>query len=190
MIVREAIDDAAIARAALRAFDKGDRYLAYEVCRAAPQIVARLKSRGVQKLARGLNDWPSTDCFGSFVGGVAWRENVVNDEVIYRWSASNDRWKRRAALVCTIPLNMSARGATSPTGDARRTLAICRRLIADRDDMVVKAMSWALRALSSVDRNAVEKFLATNSTKLASRVLREVKNKLETGLKNPARTCA
>ena len=49
------------------------------------------------------------------------------------------------------------------TGDERyaaRTLAVCRTLAADRDDMVVKAMSWALRVLSDRDRPAVEAFMA------------------------------
>jgi hypothetical protein len=43
-----------------------------------------------------------------------------------------------------------------------------------RLDMVVKALSWAVR-----------EFLAENENVLAKRVLREVRNKLTTGLKNP-----
>ena len=58
-------------------------------------------------------------------------------------------------------------------------------LVHDRDDMVVKAMSWALRALAVRDPKAVERFLAQNREALAPRVLREVRNKLTTGLKNP-----
>ena len=57
----------------------------------------------------------------------------------------------------------------------------------DRDDMVVKAMSWALRELIPHDRLAVETFLEKHEDVLASRVKREVRNKLETGLKNPRR---
>ena len=43
-----------------------------------------------------------------------------------------------------MPLNLRAAGGT---GDAERTLAVCAQLAADRDDMVVKALSWALREL-------------------------------------------
>jgi 3-methyladenine DNA glycosylase AlkD len=53
--------------------------------------------------------------------------------------------------------------------------------------MVEKAMSWALRALSQRDRPAVERFMAEMDGKLAARALREVRNKLTTGLKNPRR---
>jgi 3-methyladenine DNA glycosylase AlkD len=58
-------------------------------------------------------------------------------------------------------------------------------LMADRDDMVVKALSWALRELVVHDAAAVHRFLATHDDVLAARVKREVRNKLETGLKNP-----
>ena len=87
-----------------------------------------------------------------------------------------------AAVVCTVALNSKARGGQ---GDTSRTLMICRRLVEDRDDMVVKAMSWALRELAKRDPAAVRGFLAEHETALAPRVKREVRNKLETGLKNP-----
>ena len=69
------------------------------------------------------------------------------------------------------------------TGDAPRTLAICARLAADRDDMVVKALSWALRELIHWDPNAVRDFLGGHD--VAARVRREVAHKLETGRKAP-----
>jgi 3-methyladenine DNA glycosylase AlkD len=87
---------------------------------------------------------------------------------------------RRAALVSTVPLNLAAAGGT---GDAPRTLDICRRLVDDRDDMVVKALSWALRELVARDREAVRGFLADHDARLAARVRREVATKLDTGRK-------
>ena len=94
------------------------------------------------------------------------------------------RW-RRAALVATVPLNAKSRGATSATGDAIRTLAVCTRLLDDRDDMVVKAMSWALRELAKRNRRAVRTFLSAHGERLSARVRREVTNKLTTGRKSP-----
>jgi 3-methyladenine DNA glycosylase AlkD len=70
-------------------------------------------------------------------------------------------------------------------GDARRTLRICAMLLDDRDDMVVKALSWALRALAGCDPAAVQLFVKENESRLAPLVRREVRNKLATGLKNP-----
>jgi 3-methyladenine DNA glycosylase AlkD len=61
-------------------------------------------------------------------------------------------------------------------------------LLRDRDDMVVKALSWSLRELSKRDRRAVELFIDRYEKELHPRVKREVRNKLETGLKNPRRS--
>ena len=46
-------------------------------------------------------------------------------------------------------------------------------------------MSWALRELVPWDKQAVEGFLEEHDGVLVARVKREVRNKLETGLKNP-----
>ena len=72
-------------------------------------------------------------------------------------------------------------------GDVPRTLGVCRLLVDDHDDMVVKAMSWALRELVVHDPDGVRGFLSTYEDRLAARVKREVNNKLTTGLKNPRR---
>jgi 3-methyladenine DNA glycosylase AlkD len=53
--------------------------------------------------------------------------------------------------------------------------------------MVVKAMSWALRELAVLDPEAVRTYLQDHEDELAARVRREVRNKLDTGLKNPRR---
>jgi 3-methyladenine DNA glycosylase AlkD len=136
------------------------------------------------RLGHGINSWFAVDAFACYLAGPAWRENQVADPLIHRWARSRDRWWRRAALVSTVPLNNKARGGT---GDTERTLAVCRRLVDDPDDMVVKAMSWALRELAKRDPRSVRSFLEEHAGVLAARVVREVQNKLATGLKNPRR---
>jgi 3-methyladenine DNA glycosylase AlkD len=51
--------------------------------------------------------------------------------------------------------------------------------------MVVKALSWSLRELAKRDHLSVRAFVAEHEKRLAPTVLREVRNKLNTGLKNP-----
>lgn len=178
-------DPTAVFQRALTQHSRGDPFLAYELLRACPAAVKVAKPAQVQKLSIGICDWGTVDCYGSFVSGVAWREGVVDDAFIHRWIKSTDRWYRRAALVSTVPLNQAARGSTAPKGEPEKTLAICERLIDDRDDMVVKALSWALRVLAVKDPTSVRSFLKTHDAQLAARVKREVNNKLKTGLKNP-----
>jgi 3-methyladenine DNA glycosylase AlkD len=60
--------------------------------------------------------------------------------------------------------------------------------VSDRDDMVVKALSWALRSLVIWDAGAVRRFLQVNADLVASRVRREVYSKLESELKNVPRS--
>ena len=157
-----------------------ERLVGTELLIARPDAIRRVKSRDVEKWATGLDDWGSIDMYGVTVAGVAWREGCLPDRHVMRWAASPDRWRRRLALVATVPLNSRARGGQ---GDTARTLRVCAALVDDRDDMVVKALSWALRELSKRDPRSVAGFLRAQEPRLASRVRREVRNKLETGRK-------
>jgi len=136
----------------------------------------------VEKLGVGMRHWGDVDSFACFVAGPAWREGRIRDTVVRSWTRSSDWCWRRAALVSTVPLNSKVRGAG---GDTKRTLAACTRLLADHHDMVVRAMSWALRELAKRDAASVRGFLEENRDRLAARILREVGNKLATGRKNP-----
>jgi 3-methyladenine DNA glycosylase AlkD len=122
------------------------------------------------------------DTFSLYLSGPAWRDHRVPDSLIRSWARSRDRWWRRAAVVSTVALNSKARGGT---GDAKRTLMICEMLKADRDDMVEKAVSWALRELAKRDPSSAREFISAHKALLGARVVREVRNKLTTGLKNP-----
>jgi len=135
----------------------------------------------LEPLGNRMDSWGLVDAF-SAIAGPAWRNRQLTDACITRWTRSKNRWWRRAALVCTVFLNRKAQGGT---GDTPRTLMVCEAMVNDRDDMVVKGMSWALRDLLKRDREAVESFLEKHESEMAPRVKREVRNKLTTGLKNP-----
>lgn len=157
------------------------RLTAYELIASHPGAIAALTPKTLGLLGRGLADWASVDTFACYLAGPAWREGRVPTRLLHAWLRSPDRWQRRAAVVCTVALNVRARGGR---GDTARTLDICRRVVADRDDMMVKALSWALRSLVLWDREAVEAFLEEHAATLAPRVHREVGTKLRTGRKN------
>lgn len=102
-----------------------------------------------------MRRWGDVDAFAS-LAGPAWRSGQISDRRVQRWARSPNRWWRRAALVCTVFLNRRSVGGR---GDRQRTLSVAELLAGDRDDMVVKGLSWALRELIPVDRGAVEQFL-------------------------------
>lgn len=85
------------------------------------------------------------------------------------------------ALVFTVGLNQKSQGGK---GDPARTMMVCEALASDRDDMVVKALSWALREYSKRDKETVWKFIEKKQEVLHKKILREVKNKLNKGTKN------
>jgi len=158
------------------------RFVGYELVLHHKQALKSLDAKRLERLGRGIDSWGAVDTFACYLAGPAWRERQVGDKLIHDWARSQDRWWRRAALVSTVPLNNKARGGR---GDAERTLKVCEILMNDRDDMVVKAVSWALRELAKRHPNAVREFLDDHEPVLAARVIREVNHKLRTGIKNP-----
>jgi len=161
------------------------RFIGDELIASRPDALRTLGRTELERLGAGISSWDEVDCFACYLSGPAWREGQIDDKTIMEWARSTDRWWRRAALVSTVPLNVKARGGQ---GDARRTLRICRLLLDDRDEMVVKAMSWALRALVERDAPAVREFVEENEAGLAAMVRREVRHKLTTGRKNAKRS--
>ncbi|MCB9904895.1 MAG: DNA alkylation repair protein [Planctomycetes bacterium] len=161
------------------------RQLAYELIASRKSLLHSLRKADVLRLGEGMDNWVSVDVFSCSIAGQLWRERALPDAELLRWARSRDRWWRRAALASTIPLNLASRGGK---GDVERTLLVCERLAADREEMVAKALSWALRTLVPISAVTVETFLAEYEDELAARVLREVRNKLHTGRKNGPRT--
>jgi 3-methyladenine DNA glycosylase AlkD len=158
------------------------RWLAYELIRYHPAAFQATGEAALTELGQGMASWDTVDAFARTLSGPAWLKGRISDQVIHAWAKSDDLWWRRAALVSTVALNMRSHGGQ---GDTDRTLTVCRMLVADHEDMIVKAMSWALRELLVHDPEAVTAFMRDHEADLAARVKREVNNKLKTGLKNP-----
>lgn len=152
-----------------------ERIFAWELLHHHKPTLRALRVADVRKLGAGIDSWGTVDAFAMYISGPAWRDGRIPDSELVRWARSIDRWWRRAALASTVTLSRNG-GATD------RVLRICTMLAADRDDMVVKALSWALRELTKTDKRAVQKFLETHD--VAARVRREVTHKLVTGKKN------
>jgi 3-methyladenine DNA glycosylase AlkD len=156
------------------------RWFAYEIVQHHEGASTNLTTGQLLKLGEGIDSWAAVDCFACYLSGPAWRDGRLSSAVILGWAQSADHWWRRAALVGTIAL--SRRGKTR---DIRAVIEICTLAVSDRHDMVVKALSWALRELAKKHPAEARRFLARHRDNLAARVTREVQNKIATGLKNP-----
>lgn len=155
--------------------------VAFELLSKNKTALKMLTLSDLEYLGKNMDNWATTDSFSVMISGWVWRNRQITDEEILNWLKSESRWWRRAAVVSTVALNLRTRGGT---GDTKRTLLICEKVISDYDDMIVKALSWALRELSKSDKKAVEDFMQKHKTQLAGRVVREVNHKLITGKKN------
>lgn len=154
--------------------------IAFELIDKHKQSQRSLTLEDLLALGAGIDNWVSVDYFAGMLAGPAWREGQIPDEVLEGWAASEDRWWRRAAVVSTVALNQKARGGS---GDAGKTLQICYLVVDDKDDMVTKALSWALRELAKRDSEPVIEFVNQNEAILPRRVVREVRRKIATGRK-------
>ena len=159
-------------------------FIAYEILSNHRAAFQRLNADDIVKLGKGLDSWSSVDTFAMYISGPGWAQGQLPDKLIVNWAHSQDRsaarWWRRTALVSTVAL--SRRGNPD---DLAKAFRICTLLVSDRDDMVVKALSWALREAAKKHPAEVRKFLIEHKETLATRVTREVNNKLTTGLKSP-----
>jgi 3-methyladenine DNA glycosylase AlkD len=145
------------------------------------KVVPTLSKTEMHKLEGVLDNWVSVDTFGTVVFGSLWRLGIIPDVEVYALQGFENVWYRRLALVGTVALNLKSRGGI---GDSRRTITVCTRAVDDHHDMIVKALSWALRSLVRWDEDAVSDFLQKHESSLHRRVIREVSHKLEFGTKN------
>ena len=158
---------------------EGARVVAFELTSRHGGAQNALDWRWLEQLGRTLNGWASVDHFARRLSGPAWQRGQISDARVRLWATSSDFWWRRAGLVSTIALNERHLGR----GDAKRTLEICDLFVDERAELHVKALSWALRELGLRDPDAVIAYLDERQDQLAPRVVREVRNKIETGHK-------
>jgi 3-methyladenine DNA glycosylase AlkD len=179
-----AADVIAVAQALEQPAGQGGKWIAYELIRHHKGAFEAVTPAEVEDFASRIASWYATDAFGTILAGPLWAKGRISDAFVDAWSTSPQMWLRRSALVATVGLNASLPGGR---GDPGRTFPICLRMAADREDMIEKAVSWALRYLSQKDRGAVVTFMDEHGGEFCARVRREVRNKLTTGLKNPKR---
>ncbi len=175
-----AADVIAVAQAIEREAGQGGKWIGYELIRFHKGAFDALGEAEIADFTGRALSWYAVDALGTVLTGPLWAKDRLPDRLIAGWADADDRWLRRSALVATVKLGERQQ-------DTARTLDVCRKLAADRDDMVEKAMSWALRSLAMRDRQATEAFMAEMDRELPARAVREVRNKLRTGLKSGRR---
>jgi 3-methyladenine DNA glycosylase AlkD len=110
-------------------------------------------------------NWATTDAMcGALIGPLLVRfpDRAVE---MRAWSKDRNMWVRRASIVALIPL--------ARRGEALDLLyEIAGRLHADREDLIQKAVGWALREAGKADMPRLERYLRANGPSIPRTTLR------------------
>jgi 3-methyladenine DNA glycosylase AlkD len=117
-------------------------------------------------LSRGdAANWATTDAICGLLIGPLLVEHPHLASTVAKWAGDRNMWVRRASIVGLIPL-------------ARRGLALdllyptARRLHRDEEDLIQKAVGWALREAGKTDMNRLERYLRAAGARIPRTTLR------------------
>jgi 3-methyladenine DNA glycosylase AlkD len=156
-----------------------ERVLATHLLEHYEHWIPRLTKAHFERWRRDLDGWEITDGLGWVL--ALWLVGDLDARSGYLWDlmAHQDVWSRRLALVPTARINRGKQGITIPD----LTLRLVDQVKKERHAMITKAVSWVLREMIKTHRDEVAAYLEENRDVLARHVVREVDNKLRTGLK-------
>ena len=85
-------------------------------------------------------------------------------DILYDWATQRSLWIRRIAILATFTFIRH--------GDFRDTLRLADLLLADKEDLIHKAVGWMLREVGKRDRESLDRFLSRRYTKMPRTMLR------------------
>jgi 3-methyladenine DNA glycosylase AlkD len=109
-----------------------------------------------------INNWDLVDGSAPYILG----QHLLNRSrrVLYRLAKSPVLWERRIAMVAT--------SAFIDRGDLKDTFGIATLLLADRHDLIHKAVGWMLREAGVQSRSGMLRFLKRNYSRMPRTALR------------------
>jgi 3-methyladenine DNA glycosylase AlkD len=109
-----------------------------------------------------INSWDLVDASAAqIVGGYLWERSR---KPLDRLAKSSSLWERRIAIIATFHFIRR--------NDFADTLRISKRLLADREDLIHKAVGWMLREVGKRNLDVEEEFLIEHYEKMPRTMLR------------------
>ena len=123
---------------------------------------------------RHINNWDLVDCSAAQIVGahLAARSRAP----LRQLAKSSSVWERRIAIIATFHFIRR--------GEFDETLRIAEMLLADRHDLIHKAVGWMLREVGSRDRSTEERFLDAHAATMPRTMLRYALEKFPAGLRS------
>jgi 3-methyladenine DNA glycosylase AlkD len=114
--------------------------------------------------ARKANNWDLVDLSCKDIVGVFLLDKVEDRGVLYELAKSNNLWEQRIAIVSTWIFIKNKQ-----LGD---TLAIAKKLLSHKHDLIHKAVGWMLREVGKKDKKRLVAFLEKYHKKMPRTTLR------------------
>ena len=118
-----------------------------------------------------INNWDLVDCSAHKILGRAIHEGLQEVEILDRLAVSDILWERRIAIIATMYFIHK--------GQLEHTFRLAEKLLADREDLMHKAVGWMLREAWKKDPAAVETFLIKHYPQIPRTALRYAIEKME-----------
>ena len=118
-----------------------------------------------------VNNWDLVDCSAHKILGRAIHEGLQEVEILDRLAVSDILWERRIAIIATMYFIHK--------GQLEHTFRLSGLLLADRHDLMHKAVGWMLREAWKKDPAAVEAFLIRHYPQIPRTALRYAIEKME-----------
>ncbi len=120
-----------------------------------------------------VNNWDLVDCSAHKILGRAIYDGLQDVAILYRLAVSDILWERRIAIISSMFFIQK--------GQLDHTFRLAELLLADRQDLMHKAVGWMLREAWKKDPAAVEAFLIKHYPQVPRTALRYAIEKMEEG---------
>jgi 3-methyladenine DNA glycosylase AlkD len=121
-----------------------------------------------------INNWDLVDISASRILGDWFFDR--DKKILYDLAHSKNLWERRIAIIATFGFIKK--------GELKETFKIAEILLADREDLIHKAVGWMLRETGKKDLQAEEAFLEKQVKKMPRTMLRYAIEKLPAEKRN------
>jgi 3-methyladenine DNA glycosylase AlkD len=126
----------------------------------------RLLPRWKRWLAKNQSaNWATTDAMCGALIGPTLVQFPERAREMRAWSRHPNMWVRRASIVSLIPLARKGRALDL-------LYDVARRLHGDAEDLIQKAVGWALREAGKADERRLERYLRANGPSMPRTTLR------------------
>jgi 3-methyladenine DNA glycosylase AlkD len=129
-----------------------------------PKVKAKIFNLYLRQLKAGhINNWDLIDVTAPIIGQylIGSKSSLL---LLKKLAKSRSLWQRRAAILFTFAYLRA--GITKPT------ITISKILLKDNEDLIHKAVGWALREVGKIDVGLLRKFLNENIRILPRTTLR------------------